>query len=245
MSYKETRQRMISILFSGLIIYSAICTVVPSMMVWAEEQESSSELQYEYDELNRIVKAVYPDGTIVLYEYDPNGNITKTNIIAPDQEITARTTESTVTEQTITEQMAARTTESSVAEQTITEQTTARTTELTAIEPTIEEDALTDKQAAEHTSTDLPANAGISTERASMEYNRSNETTTENKENEESTTETLSVSNVEDNESRKADRDIQNWIPIVIGTAAAGLAAAGVMAYRRVHGEKGADEDEK
>lgn len=35
---------------------------------------------YEYDILNRLTKVTYEDGSYVEYEYDDNGNITKTNM---------------------------------------------------------------------------------------------------------------------------------------------------------------------
>lgn len=35
---------------------------------------------YEYDILNRLTKITYEDGSYVEYEYDANGNITKTNV---------------------------------------------------------------------------------------------------------------------------------------------------------------------
>lgn len=47
--------------------------------------EESDGVEYEYDELNRIIRAVYPDGTVVTYQYDANGNITDTKIIPPGQ----------------------------------------------------------------------------------------------------------------------------------------------------------------
>jgi len=249
MSKKRTPKWMTSILFFSLIIYTAIYIEVPYIVFCREEQESSTEIRYEYDELNRIVKVVYPDGTIVIYEYDENGNITKTNIITPDQERTP-TTESTIPEQTTADRTAA---EQTTADQTVPEQTTADRTaaEQTTADRTAAEQTTADRIAAEQTTADHIAmeqslDTEIPVEITSTENNKSEETRTENMENKKSTTEALSVSNMEDNGSRNADRDIQNWIPIVIGTAAAGLAAAaGVMSYRRLHGEKGADENEE
>lgn len=40
--------------------------------VYAEEQS----IQYSYDALGRVVSAVYPDGTTIIYTYDKNGNMT-------------------------------------------------------------------------------------------------------------------------------------------------------------------------
>ena len=39
---------------------------------------------YEYDDLNRVVKVVYDDGSYVTYEYDRNGNIIKINVYDKD-----------------------------------------------------------------------------------------------------------------------------------------------------------------
>ena len=208
MSKKRTEKRMKSILSIGLLLYLSLYIVIPGMMVRAEEQDSSTEMRYEYDELNRIVKVIYPDGTIVTYEYDENGNITKTNIITPDQEKVS-TTESTIAEQT-------------TADRTIAEQTTADQT-------------IAEQTAADRTATEQSSDAGIPAEITSTENNGSDETTTEDP----------FIPEMEGDGSRETDRN-RDWLPVVIGTAATGLgAAAGIIAYRKIHGEKGADEDEK
>lgn len=36
-------------------------------------------IHYEYDQMNRIKRAVYSDGIDITYEYDPAGNITAIN----------------------------------------------------------------------------------------------------------------------------------------------------------------------
>ena len=41
----------------------------------------SSNVKYEYDNLNRVIKAVYDEENYVVYEYDANGNITKVTIV--------------------------------------------------------------------------------------------------------------------------------------------------------------------
>lgn len=56
------------------------------------EQEEPESIQYEYDELNRVTKAEYPDGTTVTYHYDKNGNLLET-IVTPPEEGTVSTTE--------------------------------------------------------------------------------------------------------------------------------------------------------
>ena len=218
MSKKRTEKRMKSILSIGLLLYLSLYIVIPGMMVRAEEQDSSTEMRYEYDELNRIVKVIYPDGTIVTYEYDENGNITKTNIITPDQEKVS-TTESTIAEQT-------------TADQTIAEQTTA---DRTIAEQTTADQTIAEQTAADRTATEQSSDAGIPAEITSTENNGSDETTTEDP----------FIPEIEGDGSRETDRN-RDWLPVVIGTAATGLgAAAGIIAYRKIHGEKGADEDEK
>ena len=218
MSKKRTEKRMKSILSIGLLLYLSLYIVIPGMMVRAEEQDSSTEMRYEYDELNRIVKVIYPDGTIVTYEYDENGNITKTNIITPDQEKVS-TTESTIAEQTTADRTIA---EQTTADRTITEQTTADQT-------------IAEQTAADRTATEQSSDAGIPAEITSTENNGSDETTTEDP----------FIPEMEGDGSRETDRN-RDWLPVVIGTAATGLgAAAGIIAYRKIHGEKGADEDEK
>jgi len=37
----------------------------------------SIDITYEYDELNRVTKAIYSNGQTVVYSYDAAGNITK------------------------------------------------------------------------------------------------------------------------------------------------------------------------
>ena len=228
MSKKRTEKRMKSILSIGLLLYLSLYIVIPGMMVRAEEQDSSTEMRYEYDELNRIVKVIYPDGTIVTYEYDENGNITKTNIITPDQEKVS-TTESTIAEQTTADQTIA---EQTTADRTIAEQTTA---DRTITEQTTADRTIAEKTAADRTATEQSSDAGIPAEITSTENNGSDETTTEDP----------FIPEMEGDGSRETDRN-RDWLPVVIGTAATGLgAAAGIIAYRKIHGEKGADEDEK
>ena len=35
---------------------------------------------YEYDDLNRLTKIIYDDGSVVTYSYDKNGNILDTDL---------------------------------------------------------------------------------------------------------------------------------------------------------------------
>lgn len=67
------RQKRIKKLFMVCSIIAATLTISvqgAEMTVCAEE--------YEYDELNRVTKVIYEDGTTVRYVYDGNGNIIET-----------------------------------------------------------------------------------------------------------------------------------------------------------------------
>lgn len=60
-----------------------------TIMIWKGEEKGigateEDGITYEYDELNRVVQATYPDGTVITYEYDKNGNITQTQVIPPE-----------------------------------------------------------------------------------------------------------------------------------------------------------------
>lgn len=56
-----------------------------------EMQSSGTEIEYEYDELNRVTKVIYPDGTVVTYQYDKNGNLIET-IVSTTEETSAAST---------------------------------------------------------------------------------------------------------------------------------------------------------
>lgn len=60
-----------------------------TILIWKGEEKGigateEDGITYEYDELNRVVQATYPDGTVITYEYDKNGNITQTQVIPPE-----------------------------------------------------------------------------------------------------------------------------------------------------------------
>ena len=44
----------------------------------------SSAVTYEYDDLNRLVKATYEDGTVTEYTYDEGGNRLNMGTTVPD-----------------------------------------------------------------------------------------------------------------------------------------------------------------
>ena len=46
-----------------------------------EPVDYSSNVKYEYDNLNRLTKAVYGEENYVVYEYDANGNMTKVTVV--------------------------------------------------------------------------------------------------------------------------------------------------------------------
>jgi YD repeat-containing protein len=48
-----------------------------------------SEINYTYDELNRLVETVYPDGRRVRYTYDPAGNCIETRLFKAGEEAPA------------------------------------------------------------------------------------------------------------------------------------------------------------
>jgi YD repeat-containing protein len=48
-----------------------------------------SEIKYTYDELNRLIETVYPDGRSVRYTYDPAGNRIETRLYEAGEEIPA------------------------------------------------------------------------------------------------------------------------------------------------------------
>ena len=43
------------------------------------ERKNSCTIQYEYDKLNRIKKAILNQAVEIIYEYDAAGNITRIN----------------------------------------------------------------------------------------------------------------------------------------------------------------------
>lgn len=77
-----------------VLIYAGIVTGFSETNPESEEPES---IQYEYDELNRVIKAEYPDGTTITYCYDKNGNLLET-IVEQPEEATADTEEAAATE---------------------------------------------------------------------------------------------------------------------------------------------------
>lgn len=57
---------------------------MPTVPCLGQEASENESIIYEYDELNRVVKATYPDGTVVTFEYDKNGNVSERLIIPPE-----------------------------------------------------------------------------------------------------------------------------------------------------------------
>ncbi len=72
------------IVLSGFA-WDSIKKEYPMHFLYYAEAVSEEEIEYEYDDLNRVIKAVYPDGTVILYEYDKNGNILHTTILSPEE----------------------------------------------------------------------------------------------------------------------------------------------------------------
>mgnify|MGYP002622970312 CR=1 FL=1 len=78
----------------SLLLPIGICvgTVHPFASALLMEEEDS--IRYEYDDANRVIRAIYPDGTVVVYEYDKNGNLLKTVVTSgtsTEQAVTALT----------------------------------------------------------------------------------------------------------------------------------------------------------
>ena len=74
------------VLLLGLMLAAAIFIISFKINIYAEE--------YEYDELGRVTKVTYEDGSSIEYEYDKNGNILKTTIIETSSEAQTTSTES-------------------------------------------------------------------------------------------------------------------------------------------------------
>lgn len=73
-----------SILFAAmgvLLVSGSMCGAVT-----AAEQTEKAEVQYSYDSLGRVVRAVYPDGKIIIYSYDANGNLLEAKKTTPEEE---------------------------------------------------------------------------------------------------------------------------------------------------------------
>lgn len=86
---------MIRKIFIGMlgILLSISILEFRTSVCFGQEKEDTS-IEYEYDNLNRVIKAIYPDGTTVLYTYDRNGNLTETRVIQPaENEEVGNTTE--------------------------------------------------------------------------------------------------------------------------------------------------------
>lgn len=77
-------KKKIRIIILAIILITVILVPMAGLQ-YSVVAEESDGVEYEYDELNRIIRAVYPDGTVVTYQYDANGNITDTKIIPPGQ----------------------------------------------------------------------------------------------------------------------------------------------------------------
>lgn len=115
-------------ILGGMILSIGIKCMPVFGLYAGDNVKEEKEIQYEYDELNRLVRVIYPDGTEVLYKYDRNGNLIDVIVIPPkstehSSESTERTTESTEHSSESTE----RTTESTERSSESTEQTTEST----------------------------------------------------------------------------------------------------------------------
>ena len=73
-------------------------SIVTGFSAISSAQEEAESIQYEYDELNRVTKAIYPDGTTVTYCYDKNGNLLETIVTPPEEETASTAGEANTTE---------------------------------------------------------------------------------------------------------------------------------------------------
>lgn len=60
------------------VIALLICCEVAVGFTAIKSEEETSDIKYEYDELNRVTKETYPNGTTIVYRYDKNGNLLET-----------------------------------------------------------------------------------------------------------------------------------------------------------------------
>ncbi len=60
-----------------VITVALLCHGLLKVPVYAEE-----EILYVYDDAGRVVSATYPNGTVVIYHYDSNGNLIETEKVA-------------------------------------------------------------------------------------------------------------------------------------------------------------------
>ena len=107
-------------LVSGLLITSSI-------HVRAEE--------YEYDDLNRVTKVTYEDGSFVTYEYDANGNIISTTVVEAEQSSSESTEESETAENSETSETGETSETSETSETGETEESTQPTETEESTEP--------------------------------------------------------------------------------------------------------------
>lgn len=57
----------------------SVLAIVGSMIVQSTLYSMAEE--YEYDDLNRVTKVIYEDGSYIEYEYDKNGNLLGMNVV--------------------------------------------------------------------------------------------------------------------------------------------------------------------
>ncbi|MDE7367319.1 MAG: RHS repeat protein [Lachnospiraceae bacterium] len=61
-----------------VVVLLICCGTAVGFTAIKSEEEMTGDIKYEYDELNRIIKETYPDGTTIIYQYDKNGNLLET-----------------------------------------------------------------------------------------------------------------------------------------------------------------------
>src|SRR5574344_1016738 len=81
------------------------CAFLVSSILLCNQVNTYAE-KYEYDDLDRVTKVTYDDGSYVEYHYDANGNIKKVYVDAPEATEEKKTTEQETTQEETTEQKA-------------------------------------------------------------------------------------------------------------------------------------------
>lgn len=207
------------IIFLGLLI--CLCYLHPESVSASQSESDPSDqsIQYEYDELNRVIKAIYQDGTIVLYEYDNNGNLISTKVQIKNPDIMEVTTTETLSNIDI-----------SSAVITASSETTSVM------------DIISNTYTEASSNSTYSSSVPLSTEsRISDVAGTTGET--EASEETETSSGTDAIGNMSD--SRNQTEEGKNWIPIVITAVIIGAALSMIIIQLLGnHEEKEVDEEE-
>lgn len=200
------------------------------------QSESSSEVQYEYDEWNRVVKAIYSDGTIVVYEYDKNGNITGSKVT-----ISQNTAEENSMEQSYTEVFSSDHIDST---DITTESIKSSENSKDNVSPDQRSESLEYQITYTEKNNENPSSSKVVSQLNSNEESNTGNSSSEV--SEEYGTEQLTISDRNEDGLNNSEDSKQGQLIIVFGIAAAGLVSlAGFMEYRKKSGKKEDKGDEE